>query len=412
MLGEATEKYLKLYQQFNLHKVADNVSSLHNILQNKLNVQCFVDLEFPPLTASLMTKSDSDFEDKKAFEGLIWKRLLDFAEYPHLFGPAIMLSDIEQGKLGNCGFAASLTAISVYPELIKKLFLFPTNKVSSIGLYELRLCHNGIWREYTIDDLIPCNYYGTPAFTKHENGNILWVSLIEKCAAKSYGGYDRLIAFCKLNAFNDLTGCPVEQIDFDIFDNGNVLWKYLLEWTANKYTAMTLAATIERSKKPISDLGINGNHAFTFLKAVQVESIRLIQIRNPHGKCVDVKDRWKGKYSRYNYHSEWTQTLTEIIRPGLDANDGTLWMEFNDFQQYFRSASLCHLLCLDKTYKILRINTKIIYNYDKSSNVEDVLYPKCILDLTGSHSGDSAMDIEWVGLQQENLLSQFSKFYE
>ena len=427
MLSQAAEKYLKLYQKYNLQKLADKVSALHDILQNKLNVNCFVDLEFPPLTDSLMTKNNTDFEDTKAFEGLIWKRAIDFAEYPHLFGPMISLSDVEQGKLGNCGFAASLTAISIYPQLIKDLFLFPVkqnndnnnnsfneNTVSAIGLYELRLCHNGIWRQYTIDDLIPCNYSGNPAFTAHENKNLLWVSLIEKCAAKAYGGYDRLISFCKLNAFNDLTGCPVEQIDFDIFEDhtGNILWNLIMGWSNNKYTVMTLAATRERSQKPISDLGIKGNHAFTFLKAVEVENVRLIQIRNPWGKCQNgTRDRWQGDYSRYNKNGEWTQTLKEIVNPGLDQNDGTFWMKLQDFRQYFRSASLCHLLLLDPTYKICRINSKILYDYKQSNNTEDISYPKLILDLTGGQGTDK-MDLEWIGVQQENLRSQFAIHHE
>ena len=102
-----------------------------------------------------------------------------------------------QGKLGNCGFGSLIAICNVYPKLIKNLFLFPkindnldNNSISSssLGLCEIKLCHNGIWRQYTIDDLIPCNYSGRAAFTKHSNCNILWVSLIEKCVAKAYGG--------------------------------------------------------------------------------------------------------------------------------------------------------------------------------------------------------------------------------
>ena len=124
-----------------------------------------------------MTRSTNEVRDYKAFEGLIWKRALDFAEYPHLFGPAITTSDVQQGKLGNCGFAASLTAISVHPQLIHNLFVFPPSggdangingTISDVGLYELKLCHNGIWNNYTIDDLIPCSYHGQPAFCSHE----------------------------------------------------------------------------------------------------------------------------------------------------------------------------------------------------------------------------------------------------
>eukprot|EP01083_Nonionella_stella_P058082 152204_1 len=416
MLSDATEKYLRLYRQYDLHKLADKVGTLYNILTGKLNVSCFIDLEFPPLSASLMSKTqiDNNAQDMKAFEGLIWRRAIDFAEYPHVFGPAIMLSDVQQGNLGNCGFAASLTAISVFPQLIKKLIIFPAEEsVSSIGLYEVTLCHNGIWRQYTIDDLIPCNYGGSAAFTRHENGNLLWVSLIEKCAAKSYGGYDRLIAFCKLNAFNDLTGCPVEEIDFDIFaGDANVLWKHLMDWSNNKYTVMTLAATIERSKRSISDLGITGNHAFTLIRVVEVENIRLIQIRNPHGQCNDGEmDRWKGDYSRYNHGGEWTQTLRDIVRPELDANDGTFWMCLHDFEQYFAAASLCHLLVLNREYRICRMNTAIVYNYNSSDNTEDILYPKLILDLSAMDNSDE-LELEWLGIQQENLRSQYATAHE
>ena len=121
-------------------------------------------------------------------------------------------------------------------------------------------------------------------------------------------------------------------------------------------------------------------------------------------------DRWKGDYSRYNNKGEWTETLKEIVQPGLEHDDGTFWMKFDDFRQYFRSASLCHLLCMDKTYKICRRNTRIIYSYNKDNNCEDILYPKLILDLTGANDLqlDDKMDLEWIGVQQANLRSQYA----
>ncbi len=124
------------------------------------------------------------------------------------------MGDVTQGRLGNCGLGASISALCKHPEMIYKLFR--TKKLSRHGAYEIQLCHNGMWMTYVIDDNIPCTYHGRPAFTTHSNKDVLWVPLLEKCAAKSYGGYDRLIAMCKLEAFNDLTGYPIEQVPFDV----------------------------------------------------------------------------------------------------------------------------------------------------------------------------------------------------
>ena len=58
-----------------------------------------------------------------------------------VFNERIEMSDIEQGQLGNCGFGASLCALTKYPNLIKQLFL--TRHVSQIGMYRIQLCHDG-----------------------------------------------------------------------------------------------------------------------------------------------------------------------------------------------------------------------------------------------------------------------------
>lgn len=176
-----------------------------------------------------------------------------------------------------------------------------------------------------------------------------------------------------------------------------------MEYTQNELVAVTLAALNERAHRNIADLGIDGNHAFTFLKAAEVEQLRLVQLRNPWGKSKD-GPRWTGKFSSLNSTGEWTPLLKEIVRPQLDENDGSFWMELNDFRSYFRSASLCHLVTLDQTVKICRMSCRIVYEYDQNKNTENVSYPKLILDLTSSTMDNlGGMTLEWIGLQQENL---------
>ena len=149
-----------------------------------------------------------------------------------------------------------------------------------------------------------------------------------------------------------------------------------------------------------------------------MEQTRLVQLRNPWGKSND-GPRWKGAFSRLNSNGEWTPMLREIVRPRLDANDGTFWMALSDFQCYFRSASLCHLVCLDPSFKICRLSSRIVYDYDAVHNSESVSFPKLILDLSASGGGANGggvgvdeMTLEWIGMQQENLRSQYAIHHE
>eukprot|EP01084_Bolivina_argentea_P227868 384931_1 len=205
-MRDITDKYLQLFQRYNLYKIVYDAEILNDILEKKMHVNYFIDLEFPPSINSLITKNTNKEKDTNKFENLVWRRLWDFTKSPTLFGDKpIQYSNVVQGGLGNCGFAATLSALAAHPELIKELFIFPSmddnnlNQISEIGLYEIQICYNGIWKKYIMDDCIPCKCNRNFAFATHEYENVLWVSLIEKCVAKAYGGYDRLISFGKTN---------------------------------------------------------------------------------------------------------------------------------------------------------------------------------------------------------------------
>jgi calpain-15 len=57
--------------------------------------------------------------------------------------------------LGNCYFLSAISAIAEKPERIKRIFI--NKEANSLGIYGLRICECGEFREIIIDDYIPFN---------------------------------------------------------------------------------------------------------------------------------------------------------------------------------------------------------------------------------------------------------------
>lgn len=106
----------------------------------------------------------------------------------------------------------ALASLAEMPKLVERLFV--TQTYSKDGLYRLKLCKNGEWRDITVDDYFPVHVEGYPIFSK-ANGNELWVLLLEKAMAKVHGNYYTLRGGFANEGMMDLTGCPTECFDFE-----------------------------------------------------------------------------------------------------------------------------------------------------------------------------------------------------
>ena len=98
------------------------------------------------------------------------------------------------------------------PDRIIKLF--ETTEVNEYGIYSLKICKNGEWRNVIIDDYFPCKKDGTPAFSKAQ-GDELWVLLLEKAWAKLHGSYERIESGYAEHVLRDLTGAPTKVFSHD-----------------------------------------------------------------------------------------------------------------------------------------------------------------------------------------------------
>jgi calpain, invertebrate len=100
---------------------------------------------------------------------------------------------------------ASLLSNGVYPPIF--------HKFRSIGLYVIRIFINFTWVYILVDERIPCDTHTRkPVFGRCRNINELWVSLIEKAFAKTYGCYENLISGYVDEGIQELTGMQPEKI--------------------------------------------------------------------------------------------------------------------------------------------------------------------------------------------------------
>jgi hypothetical protein len=70
----------------------------------------------------------------------------------------------------------------------------------------------GEWVPVVVDDWIPCEARGKPAFATSRKGNELWVSILEKAYAKLHGSYEALEGGQVQDALVDLTGGAGEAL--------------------------------------------------------------------------------------------------------------------------------------------------------------------------------------------------------
>ena len=282
--------------------------------------------------------------------------------------------DIRQQALGDCWLISALALLAERPELLQ--VLLPTREVNAAGAYQVRLCHDGEWTTLIVDDCLPCvqpRYAGGgPAVGMpwrscfaYAARRQLWVSLVEKACAKLYGCYEALESGTTDEALATLTGYPCERIEpkparrahrgggggsGELTARGGaelsdpeMLWARLLSFTE---AGFLLSASVSSGGDPNATaaaeaMGLLADHAYSLLKAVSVPTgrggphARLVCLRNPWGKI-----EWRGDWSEDS--RLWTPDLRRQLEYS-SVNDGTFFMAFDDFLDYFKSVEACRV---------------------------------------------------------------------
>jgi calpain-15 len=334
----------------------------------------FMDPEFYPNAESLGGAGG---------DGVGWMRLSEMFDNEAIFKDDVDPDDICQGFLGDCWLLSSIACLAEFPEVIQSLFV--TKEVTEDGKYELRLYdpEAGEWINVIIDDFVPCRIGGdSPLFTSAKGGE-MWVSLLEKAIAKMYGSYAKIEGGYSFYAFQMLTGDPVQsaQLGEDGWDlvkwsydraadecggemvgasSGDDMFDKLLEADRAKWI---MAAGTDGVDESTAEGGIDSGgglvdgHAYSIISVYKSEdgAAKLLRIRNPWGKfewdgawCDTDTDNWTplleaaSEEDKQNFFTETDESALNHgqINAGVQLDDGTFWMHWDDFQTKFGSLDI------------------------------------------------------------------------
>lgn len=168
-------------------------------------------------------------------------------------------SDIYQGRLGDCYFLSSISALAEFPERVERLLI--SKEKNDKGCYCVALNINGDWREIYLDDYFPTRR--KKIVFCHSSSAELWAILLEKAYAKVYGGYWNIGTggFAE-DALKDLTGAPTEFDSISEDTDLDALWKRLMYCDQKRYI---IVCGSKGSGEAKNDMGIIEGHAYTII---------------------------------------------------------------------------------------------------------------------------------------------------
>lgn len=231
----------------------------------------------------------------------MWRRACDiYGPETNIFVGKIEPDDIKQGELGDCYFLSALSSLAEFPINIQRLF--ETVKYDqNTGYFIVSLCIDGEFRQIVVDDLFPCSQTTQQPLFSKGNGKELWVLILEKAYAKSYGGYYKIEAGLTGEAIRDLSGAP--YFYYSTKEGHETIWN-VIKNADKKGEIVTAGSKRSLDGRFEQDLGkgIVSSHAYAILEVAEVGTERIIKMRNPWGQ-----GEWKGDWS--DGSTKWTEAL-------------------------------------------------------------------------------------------------------
>lgn len=253
-------------------------------------------------------------------------RVSQIFDAPQFFIDGPTANDVRQGRDGDCWLMAALCTMSDKPGLIERICVA---RDEAVGVYGFVFHRDGGWFSEIIDDklfLTKPDYdeavsdrpniermlwedgrervdsdevyrrayqsnSGALYFAQCEEANETWLPLLEKAYAKAHGDYATLEGGCSGEGVEDLTGGVTSEVFIgDILDR-EAFWKEEMLQVNKEFLFGCSTGLWGRGWGDRK--GIVEQHAYSIMKAVEMDGERLLLLKNPWGKS-----EWKGAWSK------------------------------------------------------------------------------------------------------------------
>lgn len=286
-----------------------------------------------------------------------WKRPSEISPNASLFVEGPTEGDMDASGLKDTWFLSALSVLTLSSHRnLSGIFLA---KYPQFGLYQCRFSKDGEWHVVTVDDRLPCDVSGKPAFARSRNPHEFWVSIIEKAYAKLHGSYANIQSGHTREALADLTGEVAEDSPL-IYSND--LWDMLVlntkeNWlmgcthidvpssdglsaegekeqgggknafTTTSFTSAPGGHTPSALLGETTPNGILKNFTYSIMRCHQVGPYKLLQLHNPWGPL-----QWRGAFSENA--APWFDSLKLDLHASFD-DDSSFFIEFTDWCREF-----------------------------------------------------------------------------
>ncbi|KAK8116388.1 calpain-8 [Apiospora kogelbergensis] len=304
------------------------------------------------------------------------KRVIDIFENPKFYIDGPTANDVRQGRDGDCWLLAALCTLSNKSSLIERVCVA---RDELVGVYGFVFHRDGEWISEIIDDKLfltkpdfdesflerilwedrervnseeqyrKAYQSGSGAlyFAQCEHADETWLPLLEKAYAKAHGDYAAIEGGFTGEGIEDLTGGVTSEIyTTDILDREH-FWKEELMKVNDQFlfgcsTGMWGIGWGERK-------GIVELHAYSVMRAVEIDGHRLVLLKNPWGK-----GEWKGAWS--DGSKEWTADWLLKLNHRF-GDDGAFWISYEDLLRKYQAFDRTRLFGSD--WKVTAIWTTV-----------------------------------------------------
>ncbi|CAN8106159.1 unnamed protein product [Discula destructiva] len=318
----------------------------------------------------------SDGDGGTRFHPKAVKRVVDIFDKPQFYIDGPTANDVRQGRDGDCWLMAALCTLSNKPGLIERCCVAHDQ---AVGVYGFVFHRDGEWFSEIIDDKLYLNKpdydesfferilwedrervnseeayrkayqsnSGALYFAQCVNPNETWLPLLEKAYAKAHGDYSAIEGGYGGEGIEDLTGGVTSEIyTTDILDKEHFwneeLMKVNQDFLFGCSTGVWGRGWGERR-------GIVELHAYSVLKAREIDGVRLVLLKNPWGK-----HEWTGPWSdgSKEWTAEWLQKLDHKF-----GDDGSFWISYEDLLKKYQAFDRTRLFSPD--WKVASIWTTL-----------------------------------------------------